>query len=51
MPAAEKIRKAGIQTGFHSHETEFSMLDGLLIYGALMSRLILVLLKCNFKQK
>jgi sugar phosphate isomerase/epimerase len=36
--AAEKIKKAGMQTGFHNHEMEFAMLEGQLIYDALMSR-------------
>ena len=36
--SAEKIKKAGIQAGFHNHEFEFAMLDGQLIYDALMAR-------------
>jgi hypothetical protein len=35
--AAEKIKQAGMQAGFHNHEFEFNMLEGQLIYDALMS--------------
>lgn len=35
--AAEKIKAAGIQTGFHNHEFEFAQLDGQLIYDVLMN--------------
>lgn len=36
--AAEKIKKAGLLTAFHNHSFEFSMLDGQLIYDALLER-------------
>ena len=36
--AAEKIKKAGMQTGFHNHDFEFVQLEGQLIYDALMGR-------------
>jgi len=47
--AAEKIKKAGIQTGYHNHETEFGKLDNQLIYDALMSRLNPDLVKMQFQ--
>jgi len=47
--AAEKIKKAGLQTGFHNHETEFTTLDGQLIYDALMSRFDADLVKMQFQ--
>lgn len=34
----EKIKKAGLQAGFHNHSTEFAQLDGQLIYDALLKR-------------
>ena len=36
--SAEKIKKAGMQAGFHNHEFEFAVLDNQLIYDALMNR-------------
>lgn len=47
--AAEKIKKAGMQAGFHNHEFEFAMLDGQLIYDALMSRFNPDLVKMQFQ--
>jgi sugar phosphate isomerase/epimerase len=47
--AAEKIKKAGMQAGFHNHETEFSTLDGQLIYEALMKRFDPALVKMQFQ--
>jgi sugar phosphate isomerase/epimerase len=47
--AAEKIKKAGMQTGFHNHEFEFATLDGQLIYDALMSRFDHDLVKMQFQ--
>ena len=47
--AAETIKKAGMQTGFHNHEFEFAMLDNQLIYDALMSRFDPTLVKMQFQ--
>lgn len=47
--AAEKIKKAGMQTGFHNHDFEFHKLDGQLIYDALMRRLDPDLVKMQFQ--
>jgi sugar phosphate isomerase/epimerase len=47
--AAEKIKKAGMQAGFHNHEFEFAKLDGQLIYDALMSRFDPDLVKMQFQ--
>jgi len=47
--AAEKIKAAGMQTGFHNHEFEFHELDGQLIYDALMKRLDPDLVKMQFQ--
>lgn len=47
--AAEKIKAAGMQTGFHNHEFEFAMLEGQLIYDALMSRFDANLVKMQFQ--
>ena len=47
--SAEKIKKAGIQAGFHNHEFEFAMLDGQLIYDALMARFDPDLVKMQFQ--
>jgi sugar phosphate isomerase/epimerase len=47
--AAEKIKKAGMQAGFHNHSFEFAMLDGQLIYDALMSRFDPNLVKMQFQ--
>ncbi|HXL55047.1 MAG TPA: TIM barrel protein [Chitinophagaceae bacterium] len=47
--AAEKIKKAGMQAGFHNHEFEFATLDGQLIYDALMSKFDPDLVKMQFQ--
>jgi sugar phosphate isomerase/epimerase len=47
--AAEKIKKAGLQTGFHNHEFEFHELGGQLIYDALMQRFDPALVKMQFQ--
>ncbi len=47
--AAEKIKKAGMQTGYHNHEMEFAKLDNQLIYDALMNRLNPDLVKMQFQ--
>lgn len=47
--AAEKIKKAGMQAGFHNHDFEFAKLEGQLIYDALMSRLDPDLVKMQFQ--
>jgi sugar phosphate isomerase/epimerase len=47
--AAEKIKKAGMQTGFHNHDFEFATLDGQLIYDALMARFDPDLVKMQFQ--
>jgi sugar phosphate isomerase/epimerase len=47
--AAEKIKKAGMQTGFHNHEFEFAKIDDQLIYDALMSRFDPDLVKMQFQ--
>ena len=47
--AAAKIKKAGMQAGFHNHDFEFSMLDNQLIYDALMTRFDPDLVKMQFQ--
>ena len=47
--AAEKIKRAGMQAGFHNHEFEFATLDGQLIYDALMNRFDPDLVKMQFQ--
>ncbi|MEP7145203.1 MAG: TIM barrel protein [Ferruginibacter sp.] len=47
--AAEQIKKAGMQAGFHNHDMEFAMLEGQLIYDALMSRFDPDLVKMQFQ--
>ena len=47
--AAEKIKQAGMQAGFHNHDMEFAKLDGQLIYEALMSRFDPDLVKMQFQ--
>jgi sugar phosphate isomerase/epimerase len=47
--AAEKIKKAGMQAGFHNHDFEFAMLDNQLIYDALMNRFDADLVKMQFQ--
>jgi sugar phosphate isomerase/epimerase len=45
----EKIKGAGMQAGYHNHETEFHTLDGSLIYDALLKRLDGNLVKMQFQ--
>jgi len=47
--AAEKIKAAGMQSGYHNHEMEFGQLDGQLIYDALMKRFNSDLVKMQFQ--
>jgi sugar phosphate isomerase/epimerase len=47
--AAAKIKKAGMQAGFHNHDFEFAMLDNQLIYDALMGRFDPDLVKMQFQ--
>ena len=47
--AAEKIKAAGMITGFHNHEFEFHQLEGRLIYDALMERFDPNLVKMQFQ--
>ena len=47
--AAEKIKAVGMETGFHNHEMEFAMLEGQLIYDALMKRFDPSLIKMQFQ--
>jgi sugar phosphate isomerase/epimerase len=46
---AEKIKSEGMATGLHNHSGEFKMLDGELIYDALMSALDGNLVKMQFQ--
>lgn len=46
---AEKIKKAGLQAGFHNHSFEFEKLDGQLIYDALLKRFDPELVKMQFQ--
>ncbi|HVY75308.1 MAG TPA: TIM barrel protein [Puia sp.] len=46
---AEKIARAGMETGFHNHDMEFKLLDGQLIYDALMSHFDPSLVKMQFQ--
>jgi sugar phosphate isomerase/epimerase len=47
--AGEKIKKAGMQAGFHNHSFEFEKLDGQLIYDALLKRFDPQLVKMQFQ--
>jgi sugar phosphate isomerase/epimerase len=47
--AGEKIKKAGMQAGFHNHSLEFATLEGQLIYDALMNRFDADLVKMQFQ--
>ena len=47
--AGEKIKKAGLQAGFHNHDFEFVKIDGQLIYDALMDRFDPDLVKLQFQ--
>jgi sugar phosphate isomerase/epimerase len=46
---AEKIKAAGMVTGFHNHSMEFHELDGQLIYDALMASFDPALVKMQFQ--
>jgi sugar phosphate isomerase/epimerase len=46
---AEKIKAAGMATGFHNHDMEFHELDGQLIYDALMATFDPALVKMQFQ--
>lgn len=46
---AEKVTKAGLQTGFHNHDMEFEKIDGTLIYDALMKQFDPSLVKMQFQ--
>ena len=46
---AAKIKSAGMQAGLHNHNTEFGMLDGELIYDAIMGVLDGDLVKMQFQ--
>lgn len=46
---AEKIKAAGMVTGFHNHTMEFKELDGQLIYDALMGTFDPALVKMQFQ--
>lgn len=45
----EKAKKAGLQLGFHNHNTEFAKLDGTLIYDELMRVFDPMLVKGQFQ--
>ena len=47
--AAEKIKKAGLQAGFHNHDIEFVKIDGQLIYDGLLARFDPDLVKMQFQ--
>jgi hypothetical protein len=47
--AADKIKKAGMDTAFHNHSFEFATLEGQLIYDALMNRFDPDLVKMQFQ--
>jgi sugar phosphate isomerase/epimerase len=46
---AEKIKQAGMETGYHNHEMEFAEKDGMLIYDAIMHELDPKLVKMQFQ--
>jgi len=46
---AEKIKAAGMATGYHNHSMEFKQLEGQLIYDALMARFDPALVKMQFQ--
>ena len=47
--AAEKIKAAGMQAGFHNHDFEFHKIDDQLIYDVLLERLDKDLVKLQFQ--
>lgn len=48
-PVGERVRKAGMQLGFHNHNTEFKLMDGVLVYDKLMSEFDPKLVKMQFQ--
>jgi len=46
---AEKIKSAGMATGYHNHQKEFAMLEGQLIYEAIIDALDGSLVKMQFQ--
>jgi sugar phosphate isomerase/epimerase len=46
---AGKMKKAGIQAGYHNHHMEFEKLDGQLIYDALLNQFDASLIKMQFQ--
>lgn len=46
---AEKINKAGLTAGFHNHSIEFAVLEGQVIYDALLKQLDPKLVKMQFQ--
>ena len=46
---ADKIHKAGMDTGFHNHNFEFKQIDGVLVYDHMMSKLDPKLVKMQFQ--
>ncbi|HUQ64525.1 MAG TPA: sugar phosphate isomerase/epimerase [Flavitalea sp.] len=47
--AGEKIKKAGLQTGFHNHSVELTKIDDKLIYDELLKRFDKELVKLQFQ--
>lgn len=47
--AGEKLKRAGLTAGFHNHSIEFAVLDGQLIYDALLKQLDPSLVKMQFQ--
>ncbi len=48
-PIGEKLKKAGLQCGFHNHHGEFAEIDGVLIYDELMRSFDAKLVKMQFQ--
>ena len=46
---AERVQKAGMQTGFHNHNFEFKDIDGVLVYDKLMDTFDPKLVKMQFQ--
>ena len=45
----ERVKKAGLQLGFHNHHFEFAKIDGVLIYDELLKRFDPALVKMQFQ--
>ncbi|MGQ9621252.1 MAG: sugar phosphate isomerase/epimerase family protein, partial [Bacteroidales bacterium] len=45
----ERVKKAGLQMGFHNHHNEFQKIDGILIYDELMKRFDPDVIKMQFQ--